>query len=947
MKIRYSLKAGVCLALALAGMNVAAEAAAAREARMRIAIPAQSLGDALAEFSRQTRQQLLYAPEIVRGRVAKPIVGDYLPSEALRQMLAGSGLQVSVTGSGTFIIAAAEPRGRPSARGAAGSAFAAAESSQAAETAVAPAEIIVSARRREESLQEVPQTVNAVTGESLQRLNLQRFEDLQSVVAGLDLSSGARGFNSAASIRGVSFNVQSQTTPTVDFYLNDAPIQAGLLFQSLFDTGQIEVLRGPQGTLRGRASPSGAITLTTRRPDVSEVGGYLNLTGTTRGNVNINGAFNMPLVADVLAVRVAGIVDENEFNDVHSLNNGTDPWQKTKAVRASVQLTPADNLTARVMYQYLKANSHSFGQVFGAGSPGGTFRNSGYANPVVLPAGYNGPMIQPREHLAIAEGNFRSNEENHVVTAQVEWALWNQKVSYVGMHATSKGANTRPGDRGNLLIGYDYVVPTYTDSTYWTHELRIASEDRIAGIFDYVVGAFYSSEKGSAAADRGPSFGRGAFGDPRGAPDPFAPVRERYSSRTIITTTRDQTEKSFFGNLTAHLGEKTEVSAGARYIIFEKDNSTQFVRAPGGFSLVPAGSSGCAANQLPSPFYTGFCDISISGGPLTPATLSRDTRKPLIYSAQLSHRFSEELMAYASYGTSWRNGPTLIGVTNGGTGRDGGPGDPVLRDLTNVKPEKSKSFEVGLKATLFDRRARINIAVYRQDFDGLIFYGTPTNYLSDNGFTAPAVSRFTFTSNADARVDGVDFDFMFQVTPRFSLSGGFSYADGRIKNDEIPCNDGNFDGVIDTIQPTVADFQAAGGRVALCRTNRSVSRSPKWSLNGQAEYSVPISDRADGYIRGLFNYYPENPRDNDTVAIDDYGLLNLYAGVRDTEGAWEISVFAKNLTNTSQILSQESLQEQSDGGITNYFGTNSGYFGVRYTPRRQFGLNVRYAFGSR
>lgn len=506
--------------------------------------------------------------------------------------------------------------------------------------------------------------------------------------------------------------------------------------------------------------------------------------------------------------------------------------------------------------------------------------------------------------------------------------------------------NTRPGDRGNMMIGYDYVVPTYTDSTYWTHELRIGSEERIAGIFDYVVGAFHSTESGVSAADRGPSFGSGAFGDPRGAPNAFSPARERYSSRTIIQGKRDHKETSFFGNLTAHLGERTELSAGGRYIIVKKNNSNQFLRGAGGFRLLPAGEGGCAPGQTPSPYYTGFCDAAIPAGPLSDISYSRNKRKPFIYSIQLSHRFSDELMAYANYGTSWRNGPSLTGVTNGGIGSDGGSGDPVLRDLIHLSPEKSKSFEVGVKATLFDGRARINIAAYRQDFDGLIYYGTSTNYLLDNGFTAPTVSRYTFTSNADARVEGVDMDFAFQITPRWDLSGGFSYADGRIRNDFIPCNDGNFDGVADNIQPTVGDFLAAGARIALCQTNRSVSQSPKWSLNAQSEYRVPLSSKADGYVRGLFTYYPENPRDNDAVTIDDYGLLNLYAGIRDVDGAWEVSLFAKNLTNTSQIISRESLQAQSDGGIANYFGT-SGYYNIHYTPRRQFGLNVRYAFGSR
>src|SRR3546814_10786012 len=88
------------------------------------------------------------------------------------------------------------------------------------------------------------------------------------------MSAGTTGYTTAATIRGASFQVESGSSPTVEFYLNDAPIQSNSLFNSMFDVGQIEVLRGPQGTLRGRASPSGSITVTTQKPDLYESGGY-------------------------------------------------------------------------------------------------------------------------------------------------------------------------------------------------------------------------------------------------------------------------------------------------------------------------------------------------------------------------------------------------------------------------------------------------------------------------------------------------------------------------------------------------------------------------------------------------------------------------------------------------------------------------------------------------
>lgn len=134
-------------------------------------------------------------------------------------------------------------------------------------------EIIVTARRKDESIQDVPQVVDAVTPETLAKYNIQSFQDVAILVPGPTLSNDGSGFAAKAAIRGANFEINSATSPTVAFYLNEAVLDANFLLQSMFDVGQIEVLRGPQGTLRGRSAPSGAITVTTHKADLSGFGG--------------------------------------------------------------------------------------------------------------------------------------------------------------------------------------------------------------------------------------------------------------------------------------------------------------------------------------------------------------------------------------------------------------------------------------------------------------------------------------------------------------------------------------------------------------------------------------------------------------------------------------------------------------------------------------------------
>jgi iron complex outermembrane receptor protein len=136
------------------------------------------------------------------------------------------------------------------------------------EAGITSDDIVVEARRRDESVQDVPLVVQAVTGQNLSDLNIREFRDVATLVPGLALSQSANGIGGQATIRGIAFDANaSGNNGTIDFYMNDAHISSGMLMQTMFDVQQIEVLRGPQGTLRGRASPSGSITVTTTKPN--------------------------------------------------------------------------------------------------------------------------------------------------------------------------------------------------------------------------------------------------------------------------------------------------------------------------------------------------------------------------------------------------------------------------------------------------------------------------------------------------------------------------------------------------------------------------------------------------------------------------------------------------------------------------------------------------------
>ena len=135
-------------------------------------------------------------------------------------------------------------------------------------------EVIVTAQKRSENIQDVPMTVEVITGATLEKNNLSKFQDVELLSPGLELNV-IQDRQQVIQLRGVSFNPDSNATPTVEVYFNDATIPSTQAFRSIFDLGQIEVLRGAQGSLRGRTSPSGAITIETRRPEIENYEGFL------------------------------------------------------------------------------------------------------------------------------------------------------------------------------------------------------------------------------------------------------------------------------------------------------------------------------------------------------------------------------------------------------------------------------------------------------------------------------------------------------------------------------------------------------------------------------------------------------------------------------------------------------------------------------------------------
>lgn len=775
-----------------------------------------------------------------------------------------------------------------------------ANAEQGEEAASDAGDIIVTARRRDESAQDVPLVVNAVTADTIAKLNFRDFRDIQATVPGLSLNSSANGIGTQATLRGVNFDVNaSGNNGTIEFYLNDAPTSSNIVFQTMFDVAQIEVLRGPQGTLRGRASPSGSITVTTRRPDLSEIGGYINMTGTTQSAINVNAAFGMPIVRDVLAVRVAGVYEENDGNDVRSIYNGLNPYVKSKGVRASLRFDPADFITIDASYAKLVRDALQFDQVESANLADGTLP----ASPV---------LIRARDYRAVEAIPRTFRQEFDVFNWRAELRFAGQKLNYVGSYNKAWYATVDPSDKGNYfgsavlpVLPVAQTVPQYallsqdttTASPQETHEVRLSSDERLFGLVDYVIGGLINKTSSDVRLV-----------------NQTAIINPIFVLPTNVVRGGNTLERSIFANLTFHLGDRTEISGGTRYINFRDSASL---------------------------------DID---GVLYPSPLVRENN--WIYSASLKHRFNDSLMAYFSFGTSWRPGST----TNGIVDRNNVLKSPRTQQYLFPPSEKSKSYEIGVKSDWLDRRLRLNVTAYLQDFDNYA-YSAPNIYaIATTGAGVSSVNLLSpgLAVGVPAQVKGIEAEISWN-TPHFSAGASINYAASKIKNGIVPCNP-YFDGAGNPKVPTIADINAAapGEDFALCPVNYRASTLPPFSATLQAEYNTSLSGRMDGYLRGLASIYgrsqndPANPVDD----VSAYALVNLYAGIRDPHGAWDVGLFVKNLFDTNRVLTRNATPyavSYYDPATGSFDAVNraSDYRVISTTQPREFGLNVRYSFGSR
>ncbi|EZP50458.1 TonB-dependent receptor [Sphingomonas sp. RIT328] len=720
-------------------------------------------------------------------------------------------------------------------------------------------DIIVTANKRAEPVQKVAQTVNVVSAATLQNLHVQNTVELSQIVGGLSMTVTSPSEQSI-SLRGIKEpSGGGPSTYTVETYLNEVPITVFDSFATTLDIGQIEVLKGPQGTLRGRPSPSGAITIATEKGSFTDYSGYAEATVSDHVGRRFEAATGGP-VSDTLAFRIAGVHDYNALTEVRNIYNGKRNYQDTSVVRGTLDWRPTDRLSVDVMGQYTRQTGDFYRQITGrapcAGDAGGAITVGSIAC---------GRLFDLEDKIALTEGANPFRYRGTLFTVNAHYDLTDRiGLAYVGgYNDTSYYTNLNFDFAGvGEVNNFGRYLAVNTRRKSLSNELRLQSAG--GGVYNFTYGVFQQHTLSDQVQDLPPLF-----------------ANQRNRTRTndygIFTTQRI--------DLTA----RDNIQAGIRFSKVDLDNVLTNV------SRSYSATTGNASYQ---------------------------------------HQFTPRVMAYVSYGTSFRPG-------SGGTANPPQPGIPAA--FGNFDAERSRSIELGLKSQWFDKRLTANLAVFDQKFDGyitsqfnVVCTATPNpngpGYATYDGTAGGALCYGTMTGNGNAVSRGVELELAAHVTDRWSVGGIYTYTDAHFDNARLPCNDYNGDGILDV--DGVPRVQK-GQYVSLCTTNGALGSLPKVSFTANTSYTFDVG-RVPAYIRlnsatRSSAYFPQTGR-----TFSGYTIVNGSIGVLSPDRNWELSLWGKNLFNT--------VKEDTDGGPWSIFGVQSGLRIGTVTNDRELGLTLRRTF---
>ena len=778
-----------------------------------------------------------------------------------------------------------------------------------AQTAAAPAvsdapdegfaDIVVTAQKREERLQDVPVAVTVVSGDQISRLGGVNIENAQYLVPALNFRKSGVPINQSIFLRGVGTSTFSLAgEPSVSTVLDGVVLsRAGEAFTPLADIARIEVLRGPQGTLFGKNASAGAINIVSVKPG-DTLGGYAegSLFFDNGTEYRAKAAIDIPL-SDTLHSRITGFYanyDGNIFNDSPTVNRRVNGYEQY-GLRGILVAEPSDTVTLTLIGDWRKSNDDCCAEVIGAPAvlaDGTTTALFASRAPLLLPAleGDKGRTI--RQNLV-----NRSEEKGWGVSLQADVELGNMTVTSITAYRRYDNREVRDGDFLNAV--YVGVNQSHDDGPQigktFSQELRLTSPG--GQFIDYVLGAFYSHAETERTFTRAnincsastlPTIGAGLI--PCSTTPGVSTLTFPLATATFGSIFQNT---ALFGQATINVAERFRLIAGLRFTMDQLDvfHSRQVI-VPGNANpnfdagVFNGGLGGGVSNGVPWRGKTTADNLSGKGG------------------AQFD--ISDNSMAYATYARGYK-GPAFNVFFN-----------LALVGTAPLEAEIADSFEIGLKNTLFDGRVVLNLAG---------FYAKYKNFQANNPDLDAFGNRVTrFTNAGDISTRGFEAEFQARPADDFTIAGGVAYTDAKVDSFKLPPGGAPTDKVPD---------------------GTPLAYAPKWKATLGGDYRIRTGGFADveiglqgSYQSSQLSLFVPSALARARGTIKGYGMVDGIIALAGQDDRWKLSFLAKNIFN------QSFAAAIADGGPLSGGSASSS---LRYLiPReadRYFGLTARLNFG--
>jgi iron complex outermembrane recepter protein len=704
------------------------------------------------------------------------------------------------------------------------------------------AEIVVTAQKRTENLRDVPISITAVGAEELKQRNITNIEDLQfgtpNVITYSDDSSNPniiiRGIGSAS--RNIGF--ESSLGAYIDGVYQG---RNNTLFQDLNDVERVEILRGPQGTLFGKNTISGAISVTTRQPTN-------DLEGSVRGDYGNYNAFRLsgnvsgPIVTDTVFAKLSGYRSKSDGYTRNlsgkgpKLLNGEDSY----GVRGALRIKASDNFefTVRGDLSISKENGTGDGEVFAV-----------ISNPFDIPD----DSVRPDNRTISIDGNSAVRTRIAGASATADWTVGDHTVTSITAYRT---LDTSYFGQDADLTSFDYISQDFTDnSKQFSQEIRLASPDD--GRFKYVIGAFYYRQTSDSVRDT-----------KLGAD--FTPLLDAIYdiSGPLVSSDRISTDTQV----------KTKSLAGFVNASFDITSRLSLI---GGVRMTRETKNLAVSQAVPG--YVGKPFIFNPDGPLylnLARTTDRLSQTEVSPTAGLQYKIGERANIYARYSKGFKSGGWNAELLAPNSVPDT---VPVINsdyfDVTEVRfqPESVQNYEVGYKGDILDRRLRINAAGFYSSYNDI------------------QISRFVGglvgyeTTNANARIKGFELELTALPTDGLTLSANLGYTDGKFRQSD---NCGNACVSGSRLNVPKWTIGAAVGYEKQIMSNGNLSARLDYAYRGSDSGSGPASS-TDPTIETR-----ENTKISGFSVIDGRIAIGL-------DNGFELAVWGKNLLNKTYLTNRQ------------------------------------------